>query len=214
MNIRLLEIICEMADIKTHIIKPLMAFEIIPISILQSDYHAIRINVIKRIYSCLMMHNDFIILNAKVRDEYVIDIEESCYRSTIEIAKKERAFIDFDDATFVNIYSRQTTRIINHLDKESIVCDVVAHLLCGKINALEIADMLSKELMPDKFTEIEMDLNMRRSQTVSTKISTRYKCPKCQLKECYLQEVQTRSLDEGASLSARCKNCSYTWFVG
>ncbi len=176
------------------------------------DYNEIRAMVMERIHGCLWRYRKFQLYDKDMREEMVISLERSCLNRTIDLADEKHIYKDWTDNGFLNIYARETNRVISHLDDDILDCHtIIMRLLNDELDPNVIAYMTSKELMPEKTAAIEYIINIRNNQKIQGKTSTMYKCPKCGHRESSIRETQLRSLDEGANILAACHNCTFSW---
>lgn len=178
------------------------------------SYTHYRSCVMKRIYGCLWGYKSFQAYDNQVRDTLVLNIELSCYNKSVHDATKKLIHIDWDNIKFINIYARESNRVLSHLDDTTLDCyNIIQQIFNNDISPINIAYMHSKELMPEKTAEIEHIIQIRNSQKIEGKTSTMYKCPKCNHRESSIRETQIRSLDEGANILATCHNCTFSWIA-
>lgn len=146
----------------------------------------------------------------------IIGIEQSCYSHAVEIADYELLLPDFGSAAFEQLYRTRITRITKNLDIQSEVGDdyLVTAIIDGNIDIPSISKLLPEELSPSKNVKLIEELNARRTQKISVKVSTMYRCPQkgCGKNETTVRSAQMRSLDEGETLIITCIFCSHKWF--
>jgi DNA-directed RNA polymerase subunit M/transcription elongation factor TFIIS len=146
----------------------------------------------------------------------IITIEQSCYLQAVEIADYELLLPDFSIIQFEQLYRTRITRITKNLDIQSEVGDdyLVTAIIDGKIDIPSISKLLPEELSPSKNRKMIEELTARRTQKISIKVSTMYRCPQkgCGKNETTVRSAQMRSLDEGETLIITCIFCSHKWF--
>ena len=143
-------------------------------------------------------------------------IEMSCYNKTIVHAINKNMIRTWANPEFSNTYCRESMRIMSYLDiqhidkvgmpkKENVIS--VAQLLAS-IDIKNIANMEQKQLLPSQTESIERMIKLRMEQKIEIKsCELDMACSKCGHRKFQLHEVQTRSLDESATLRATCVNC-------
>lgn len=149
--------------------------------------------------------------------ETIMSIERSCYLHAIEIADYELLLPDFTNVQFEQLYRTRITRITKNLDIHSEVGDdyLVSAIIDGAIDIPLISKLSPEELSPSKNAKLIEELTARRTQKISVKVSTMYKCPQrgCGKNETTVRSAQMRSLDEGETLIITCIFCSHKWFM-
>ena len=190
--------------------------KIVPLKFLQSsDYNINRAKVIMRLYELFinMKNINFNDLTPYKRNTFITDIEKSIYDKTIHVCTSHNIHISWDDQLFINKYSNESYRIISQIDQQSYVNDPNFGNKIIDNNMQNIAFIESRDLVPHLYKDIEDSLNERKQQKIIQKVSKLYRCPKCGEKQSKIEEVQLRSLDEGANVSACCCNCFHTWIA-
>jgi DNA-directed RNA polymerase subunit M/transcription elongation factor TFIIS len=77
------------------------------------------------------------------------------------------------------------------------------------IDPEELMDMSPYDIYPHLYEERAKILS---SIDVSNNVSMSiYKCPQCHAKDHSIEEIQLRSLDEGATVYATCNKCGHRW---
>lgn len=146
----------------------------------------------------------------------IINIELSCYNETIKKANELLIYQSWVNSKFVYLYQLYCSKVTKNLDYDS---EVKSYYLINKVinddlDILNIANMTSEELCPEKSLSIKNTISLRNNQQLKIKTSTLYKCRNCGHKQVSIREFQARSLDEGTNLSLTCTFCNYNWIVG
>jgi DNA-directed RNA polymerase subunit M/transcription elongation factor TFIIS len=177
------------------------------------EYNDTRREVAGRIYGVLFEYNHFNTMNRNERINLMTQIERSCYNYAIRQCQNMGYYTVWDEPKFVQVYADTTYRVISNIDPTSSVKNVKTYdqILSGKFDPFHLGDMSSREFCPELTADIERTIAQRSAQNIDAKVSTRFKCPQCGKSETFVKEVQTRSLDEGGTLSAICKFCSHLW---
>lgn len=71
-----------------------------------------------------------------------------------------------------------------------------------------------QEIDPEKFIEIQKDIELRSKQKVEKKISKLFKCYNCGHRSTNYYSEQIRSFDEPSTLFITCTNCGNEWKKG
>lgn len=116
-----------------------------------------------------------------------------------------------DDALIAESYKLRCRQILNHLSTKSYIGNSGL-----KMNVLKnIAKLTPKELYPEKWrknikSQQEEDRILLSNNETPTDM---FKCGKCLQSKCSYTEVQTRSMDESATLFISCLNpkCKNRW---
>ena len=192
---------------------------VIPIELYESlNHNKLRIGYIILIASLIKAH----LFDEDIQDylDIITTIEKSCYDDAYEIAESEMLIPSFEYKDFEELYRTRIVRITKNLDINSEVGD--DHLMglileCkNDINAFDLKSISKKqpeELNPSKHANLLLELNSRRNQSVTIKVSTLYKCRKCFKNKCTTKSIQMRSLDEGETTVVTCVFCGHKWFV-
>jgi hypothetical protein len=153
------------------------------------------------------------------RAECAREIERSCYNATIAAAQAaERPVLREWKAggEFEALYSARCGVVVSHLDPCSSV--VQAHgpyaferLASGEWSAADVGRMEAHALCPAASEKMREEIARRQEQKVEEATSRFYACPKCKARHCTYREVQTRSLDEPATIQCRCLSCGHHW---
>lgn len=192
---------------------------IIPIEVYKNpEYNRLRIGYLILLASLINEH----IIDEDINDylNIIMRIEKSCYEHACEIAESEMMIPSFSYPQFEELYRTRIVRITKNLDINSEIGD--DHLMNtileykndpSVIDLDSISKMRAEELNPSKYTSLLLQLNSRRNQSVTVKVSTLYKCRKCHKNKCTTKSVQMRSLDEGETTVVTCVFCGHKWFV-
>jgi DNA-directed RNA polymerase subunit M/transcription elongation factor TFIIS len=151
---------------------------------------------------------------------YAIRLERSCYNQSIKMCTQMDAPIirSWDSEEFVAIYSSRCGTILCNLDPTSCVCRAhgiyaLDQLASGSWSPDNMGKYQSAELCPAAAIRERAEITLRSQQIINEKTSQLYRCPSCRTRNCTYREVQTRALDEPATIFCTCKNCG-TEFTG
>lgn len=189
----------------------------IPVKIYSDDtYTKQRRLILLLIADILQKNKEFKEKKRTLQDSIIITIELSCFNSTIKKSDDLLIYQSWDNCKFLYLYQLYCNKITKNLDNESEVKSIylINKIINNEIDLINIADMNSDSLCPEKSDNIKRNLNLRNQQKLNYKTSTLYKCKNCGKKEVKIREYQGRSLDEGSNLSLTCTFCNYNWIIG
>lgn len=178
------------------------------------------------------LRRGYLLLIAKLIDNYlisgtseeykndIIEIEKSCYNHALEISKIELIIPNFDNIVFENLYKSKIMKITKNMDPLSEINDdyLITKIINKEINLQKISYMRNEELSPKHNDILLKRLESRKNQKLTYKISSFYRCKKCNVPNTIvIKEMQLRSLDEASSISCYChpelKGCGYKWII-
>ena len=138
-----------------------------------------------------------------------IRIEKSCFNRAIHVAREENLVASQDRNMFRQLYCYLCSKIASNLDKYGPVANtyLIKKILSGEISTVNLAKMISQDLYPEKYKDINAKIEVSEKIIFSKKTSAMYQCGKCYEKKCTLEYVINRSLDEGTSIYATCVSC-------
>lgn len=151
------------------------------------------------------------------------DIEASCFSTVIQQCKiTESPFRRcWESEQFVALYSDRCGTVNSHIDPDSSVgkeygTPILDRVLSDKIQPKAIGLMTAAELCPEATEHERSEIELRSQQKVQEKHSDLFVCPvpTCRARRCTYREVQTRSLDEPATIVAHCLVCGRRFRVG
>lgn len=176
-----------------------------------TQYNNIRRNKILMFAAILNQYSAF---KEKPRDEQydlVCQLENSCYNAAMD--KREDIIKTWANSCFEHIYHQICSNIASNLDSNSSVGSTYLgnHILNGDLNIKNIGKMTSRELCPEKYVEYDEHLHQRMHALSAMKTTELYTCFKCKRKQCVLENVINRSIDEGTSLVVHCMFCGNSW---
>lgn len=189
--------------------------EIIPLQldVYESDsYNDIRRNKLLMFGMLLLKHDECRAASEDQMYEYIKNIERSCYNSSIDKATSP----DYDihpcwtNERFVNIYHDICASIASHIDMSEIV---VQRIMSSDIDTSQIGKMNIRILRPDLYATYMQTLDKYNGVDIKLKTTSLYRCGKCKQNQCMLQNVISRSIDEGTSVIAHCMFCGNSWSV-
>jgi len=154
-------------------------------------------------------------------------VERGCFEVCVEECKAQGVNRQFTDAKFINRYSAIASRVIANLDpggsvyvinvlQETTLNDgnsLVSKLIDGEIDPHNVARMTSRELCPAASDKICKEIEMRKRQKITQKVSRAYTCHKCKRNETLLKPCQMRSADEEENVLITCVHCHFMWKI-
>jgi DNA-directed RNA polymerase subunit M/transcription elongation factor TFIIS len=154
------------------------------------------------------------VFNQKTYDEkyqLICELERSCYHAAYD--KSEDIVKAWSNPIFEGLYHQICYGVISNLDPDSSVGSryLGDNILNGTISASGVGKLSSRELCPEKYIEYDEHINKRTNSASAMKTTELYTCFKCKRKQCVLEQVVNRSLDEGTSLVVHCMFCGNSW---
>ena len=148
------------------------------------------------------------------RRDYASRIERSCYNAAIKscIVSEDALLRSWKSEAFVGVYSARCGTLNCNLDRDSSVVRqhgafALARLLSGEWSPDAMGEYASTKLCPQAGQREREEITLRNQQRVVEKSSRLYRCPNCRARDCVYREVQTRGLDESATIFCTCRQC-------
>jgi DNA-directed RNA polymerase subunit M/transcription elongation factor TFIIS len=113
---------------------------------------------------------------------------------------------------YMSAYSNFAYQIADLLRDDK--CELICGILEGRAHACRLAQILRDDvraLCPSVMRAEHDEMELRKQQKIEQKTSSVHTCRKCNARQTYVREVQTRSSDEAPSLAIQCANCGYCW---
>lgn len=131
------------------------------------------------------------------------EIEEGIHNFSIDYAESSNALFLLE-----SIYTDKFEKIKCLLKTSKFI---IKSLNEKKIKTRELAFLKPEELNPDKYVDIITKKEVEEFKKSNQATTDAYKCPKCKKRKCTVEEKQTRSGDEPATVYVECKNpdCGY-----
>lgn len=143
--------------------------------------------------------------------EIIMRIENSCANETIRKARGYNLRVTWENEQFINIYHSICYHITSKIDE---VESLVKKILNKEIELNIIANMSSKDLVPEEYDDIASKVNKRTMIEINNKKFTElHFCKKCKRNQTTVERIQNRSLDEGSSFIVTCIFCGTKWFT-
>jgi DNA-directed RNA polymerase subunit M/transcription elongation factor TFIIS len=175
------------------------------------QYNNIRRNKILIFGEILSKYAQFKELKYDAKHALICDLERSCYNAAID--KTQDLIKSWTNSIFENLYHHICFNVISNLDPDSDVNSryLGDSILNDKILPHLVGKLSSRELCPEKYIEYDENINKRSNSASIVKTTELYTCHKCKRKQCTLENVINRSIDEGTSLVVHCMFCGNSW---
>ena len=136
-------------------------------------------------------------------DSLAKEIEEGIHNFSYDYAENNNTLFLFE-----SIYSDKFEKMKCLLNTSKFIIDSLKE---KKIKPRELAFLKPEELNPDKYADIITKKEIEEFKKSNQATTDAYKCPKCKQRKCSVEEKQTRSGDEPATVYVECKNpdCGY-----
>lgn len=172
-----------------------------------------------RIYKFIMFSNtllkykQFEKLSKSKQYFIVFGLERGCYNSAIDKAHKRRILPRWDNDIFVEIYNLICFNVSINLDCDSdVASNYLSQLVLeNKIDVDKVGYMETKDMAPHKHNELENLLKERSKVEFTVKYTDSYKCYKCGMNQCALENRANCSADEMVNKTVICLNCHNEW---
>jgi DNA-directed RNA polymerase subunit M/transcription elongation factor TFIIS len=140
-------------------------------------------------------------------------IESGCLNRTIDKSRYYNIRAIWETLKFRELYHDICYKVAVNIDPSSVIGSIhLINLIKNKtVDFVNIANLSSKTLCPEKYEKINKKINLRVNQEVKVKYSTLYRCFRCKNNKCTSERVYNRSLDEGVNLRITCTVCYNEW---
>ncbi|MGL5935143.1 MAG: hypothetical protein ACRCZI_05925 [Cetobacterium sp.] len=178
----------------------------------KGDYNNIRRLKVITISNTLGNYEDFKSLDYNKKTAIMRHIEESCINETIRKSKDNNQRCVWDNKHFLNIYHDVCYRVISIIENNDK--KLLANIINGSDEFLNtIAKKSCKDLLPEKYEEITLEITKRVNTKQTVKFTEMYFCKKCKRNQTTVERVQNRSNDEASSFFVTCLFCGTKWFT-
>ena len=156
------------------------------------------------------------ILNGKVTNKIIEEIEHDIYLNTLIEAESKHIIKHWDVKLFVEIYLANIRKVVGNLDSTSYVnnTELAKRFKNKEISVNKLCKMNYYELFSSKWKEaIEHQKMVEKIQLEGNKsmATDQFLCRKCFKRECTYYEMQTRSADEPMTIFINCLSCGNNW---
>ena len=180
---------------------------------LDKKYMFDRLQKIELFYKYLFKHKLFVEKEENVQFEIIKNLEKSCYKSTLNKARKKNIQTNWSNKDFVFLYEIVCGRILaylSHLDTNPIEANInILSLLDDNSMAEKFPFKTHEDFYPNEYKKLYKRNNTENQKII--KFSRLRKCPKCKKNISTIKNIYNRSLDEGTNLMATCIYCNYKW---
>ena len=143
-------------------------------------------------------------------------VEQTCLIDSIENACYSAAIRQCADASISNpieSYSSIVFMVASNIDPCGSIghTTLFARILNGEFDLSRLHEMNSRDLVPELSQDERTMIELRKTQKVELKVSTRFRCGKCGENKTIPIEYQGRSSDEPSTFSIKCITCGNIW---
>lgn len=147
-------------------------------------------------------------LRNHIKNEEIITAYE---KEIFQISEKEfKKHADFTSSEFLNIYTHHAIFLLQNLDKNSYVNSSMEIPTDVKDVSIDPSKLNPKKWKPyeDHLAEIANEIMNATEETTDV-----YQCGVCKQRNCIYYISQTRSADEGFTVTIKCKTkgCNNSW---
>lgn len=187
---------------------------------LSADLYKPPYNKIRRIVILILLNN--LMKNRKFRElptciygtdtrlSIVVQLELSIYNTSIVQCESTGVLASWSMQELKDIYNCVSYKIASNISSTVKNDKLIDQILDGKT---DIAHYTSVELFPEKYSDLKQRIELSKNIKINKKTTTLYRCKRCHSRQCTLQNVINRSIDEGVSLTATCVVCGFAWNV-
>ncbi len=166
-----------------------------------------------RSYICTIIRNQF---GKTLKEKQVIHLEQVIFDITIQESLKKNVLRSFENPLFQTLYKSSARKIIGNLSQKSYVQNehLFSKIKKGDLTFDHLRAMNDTDLCPHLYNEMrDRQLQREQSQLEGNKAmaTNKFKCNRCEKRECTYYELQTRSADEPMTIFISCLNCGKRW---
>ncbi len=153
-------------------------------------------------------------LDEETQNTIIRRVERGCLNKCIAECSQRGIDRVFTEKKFVDRYSAICSKIMVGLDPGiNTASTVLTAVINGDIDPHSLAEMSSNVLHPEANIELYEEIELRKQQKVTLKVSHAYTCKKCQGNSTIPLPFQGRAADECESRSIKCIGCGHTWMT-
>ena len=150
------------------------------------------------------------------KEKQIIQLEQVIFDITIQESHKKHVLRSFENQLFQTLYKSSARKIIGNLSQNSYVGNehLFSKIKKGDLTIDHLRAMHDTDLYPDLYNEMrDRQLQREQSQLEGNKAmaTNKFKCNRCEKRECTYYELQTRSADEPMTIFISCLNCGKRW---
>ncbi len=166
-----------------------------------------------RQHICKIIRNQF---GKTLKEKQVIHLEQVIFDITIQESLKKSVLRSFENQLFQTLYTSSARKIIGNLSQTSYVRNehLFSKVKKGDLTFDHLRAMNDTDLCPHLYNEMrDRQLQREQSQLEGNKAmaTNKFKCNRCEKRECTYYELQTRSADEPMTIFISCLNCGKRW---
>ena len=166
-----------------------------------------------RTHICTLIRDQF---GKAFKEKQVIHLEQVIFDITIQESIKKNVLRSFENQLFQTLYKSSARKIIGNLSQTSYVHNehLFSKVKKGDLTFDHLRAMNDTDLCPHLYNEMrDRQLQREQSQLEGNKAmaTTKFKCNRCEKRECTYYELQTRSADEPMTIFISCLNCGKRW---
>lgn len=178
-----------------------------------SEYNNLRRLKCMMIGEKLNEYKEFKVLPYEEQIDIIKKIENSCLNESIRKAKNYGIKCIWEEDIFENVYHSIIYNILPNIDvnNEHHSDLLVKKIINNTIDLTTIASLTCKELMPERYQEINEEIYKRINTEQSVKYTEMFQCRRCKRKQTRVESIQFRAGDEGSNLRITCMFCNNQW---
>lgn len=166
-----------------------------------------------RQHICTLIRKEF---GKTFKEKQVIQLEQVIFDITLQESQKKHVVRSFENPLFTTLYKSSARKIIGNLSQKSYVHNehLFSKIKKGDLTLDHLRTMNDTDLCPDLYNEMrDRQLQREQSQLEGNKAmaTNKFKCNRCEKRECTYYELQTRSADEPMTIFISCLNCGKRW---
>ncbi len=166
-----------------------------------------------RQHICKLIREQF---GKALKEKQVIHLEQVIFDITIQESLKKSVLRSFENQLFQTLYTSSARKIIGNLSQKSYVGNetLFPKIKKGDLSFDHLRTMNDTDLCPHLYNEMrDRQLQREQSQLEGNKAmaTDKFKCNRCEKRECTYYELQTRSADEPMTIFISCLNCGKRW---
>lgn len=149
-------------------------------------------------------------------DKQIAEIETTIYDAAVSYANKCGTSTKCDNPSFQSLYNSLVRHWLINLDKNSYIknSELSDRLINGSVTVSQLINMTPRETMPSRWASYEEHLSaeirvITRGELVAT--TELFTCSRCKKNICSYYQLQSRSIDEGATNYITCNSCGHKW---
>ncbi len=166
-----------------------------------------------RQHICTLIRKEF---GKTFKEKQVIQLEQVIFDITLQESQKKNVLRSFENQLFTTLYKSSARKIIGNLSQKSYVHNehLFSKIKKGDLTLDHLRAMNDTDLCPHLYNEMrDRQLQREQSQLEGNKAmaTNKFKCNRCEKRECTYYELQTRSADEPMTIFISCLNCGKRW---